>query len=113
VRQITGAPSCRLPDVHHPAKTPGDAAPTQDQIRPMLQFLLADRFQLNLHHDSKVMPVYHLRQTKKSTLLKPAAPDEKLSWNLSPGPDERCEARLPGNRSEILSNWWAFPPTGR
>jgi uncharacterized protein (TIGR03435 family) len=69
------------------ATTPGDAVPTQEQIRPMLQSLLADRFQLKLHRDTKELPVYHLIQRKKSNLLKAATPDEKFSWKLSPGPD--------------------------
>ena len=69
------------------ATTPGDAVPTQEQIRPMLQSLLADRFQLKLHRDTKELPVYHLIQRKKSSFLKVATPDEKFSWKLSPGPD--------------------------
>lgn len=69
------------------ATTPGDAVPTQDQIRPMLQALLADRFQLKLHRDTKDLAVYHLIQRKKSALLKPAAPDETFSWKLSQQPD--------------------------
>jgi uncharacterized protein (TIGR03435 family) len=69
------------------ATTPGDAVGTQDQIRPMLQSLLTDRFQLKLHRDTKDLAVYHLIQRKKSNLLKPAAPDEAFSWNLSRTPD--------------------------
>ncbi len=69
------------------ATTAGDAAPTQEQIRPMLQSLLANRFQLKLHRDTKELPVYHLVQRKKSSFLKVATPGETFSWNLSPGPD--------------------------
>jgi uncharacterized protein (TIGR03435 family) len=65
------------------ATTPGDAVPTQDQVRPMLQALLADRFQLKVHSDTKELPLYHLRQVKKSNLLQPAGPDETFSWKLS------------------------------
>jgi uncharacterized protein (TIGR03435 family) len=68
------------------AEAPGDAVPTQEQVRPMLQALLADRFQLKLHRGTKELPVYHLTQTKKSSLFKPAGPDETFSWNLTPGP---------------------------
>jgi uncharacterized protein (TIGR03435 family) len=68
------------------AKTEGDAAPTQEQVRPMLQALLADRFQLKIHHDTKELPVYHLIQAKKATAFHLAAPDETFSWNLTPGP---------------------------
>jgi uncharacterized protein (TIGR03435 family) len=68
-------------------ETSGETVPTQEEVRPMLQSLLADRFQLKLHRDSKVMPVYHLKQTKKSGFLKQAGSDEKFSWNLSQRPD--------------------------
>jgi uncharacterized protein (TIGR03435 family) len=68
------------------AEAPGDAAPTQEQVRRMLQALLADRFQLKFHRETKELPVYHLIQAKKSSLFKPAGPDETFSWNLSQGP---------------------------
>jgi uncharacterized protein (TIGR03435 family) len=69
------------------ATTPGDAVATQDQVRPMLQSLLADRFQLKFHRDTKELAVYHLIQRKQSNLLKPATPDETFSWKLSQQPD--------------------------
>ena len=85
--QITGAPpwadSLRYAIT---AKTSADTAATQEQIRPMLQALLADRFQLKLHTATKDLAVYHLTQRKKSSLLKPAGPDETFSWNLSEAP---------------------------
>ena len=68
------------------AATPGDEVATQDQVRPMLQSLLADRFQLKLHPETKDLAVYHLTQRKTSSLLKPATPDETFSWNLSQAP---------------------------
>jgi uncharacterized protein (TIGR03435 family) len=69
------------------ATAPGDTAPTQDQVRPMLKSLLADRCQMKLHPDNKELPVYHLRQVKKSNMLKAAGPDETFSWKLSKTPD--------------------------
>lgn len=65
------------------AKTEGETAPTQDQARPMLQALLADRFQLKLHHEGREMPVYHLVAAKKNIGLKQAGPNETFSWKLS------------------------------
>jgi len=86
--QVTGAPSWADSLMYTiTGETPGETVPTQEQIRPMLQSLLADRFQLKLHRDTKMLPVYHLMQNKKSNFLKQAGPDEKFSWNLSPGPD--------------------------
>jgi uncharacterized protein (TIGR03435 family) len=67
------------------AKTSG-AVQTQDEVRPMLQALLVERFQLKFHHDSKQVAVYHMVKAKKSGAFKPAEPNETFSWNLSPGP---------------------------
>lgn len=68
------------------AVAPGEATRTQDEVRPMLQALLADRFQLKFHRDSKELPVYHLIQAKKSGAFTKAAADEKFSWNVTQGP---------------------------
>jgi uncharacterized protein (TIGR03435 family) len=85
--QISGAPSWADSLIYVvTAEAPGDAEPTQDQVRPMLQALLADRFQLKFHHSTKELPVYHMVQAKKSGLFKAAAPDETFSWNVTPGP---------------------------
>ena len=40
----------------------------------MFQSLLADRFQLKLHRDSKQLPAYHLVISKKGSKLKPVPP---------------------------------------
>lgn len=66
------------------AEAPGEAAPSQDEVRPMLQALLVDRFQLKFHRDTTELLVYHMVQAKKSHLFKAAAPDETFSWNLTP-----------------------------
>ena len=75
------------------ATTSGDAVATQDEVRPMLQAMLADRFQLKVHPASKELPVYHLRQVKKSNFLKPASPDETFSWKLSNTPDRLLRSK--------------------
>ena len=68
------------------AKALGEAEPIQDEVRPMLQALLVERFQLKFHRDSKELPMYHMVQVKKSNLFKTAAPNETFSWNITPGP---------------------------
>lgn len=42
------------------AKTPGEEMPATDQVRRMIQRLLADRFQLKLHHETRKLSVYEL-----------------------------------------------------
>ena len=56
------------------AKMPEGA--TKDQVPEMLQALLAERFKLVIHHDSKERPVYALIVGKNGSKLKPAPPDE-------------------------------------
>lgn len=52
-------------------KPHGGPTPTLDQARRMLQALLADRFQLKLHHETKAIPVYALVLAKNGPKLKP------------------------------------------
>jgi len=54
------------------ARVPGDKTPTLDQVRLMLQTLLADRFQLRAHRETKEVPVYDLVVAKKPRLFKSA-----------------------------------------
>jgi uncharacterized protein (TIGR03435 family) len=42
------------------ARVPGEKPPSLDDARLMLETLLAERFQLKAHHESKEMPVYVL-----------------------------------------------------
>lgn len=46
-----------------------------DHLPEMLQTLLADRFQLTIHRETKVQPVYALVVGKNGIKLEPAAPD--------------------------------------
>jgi uncharacterized protein (TIGR03435 family) len=68
------------------AKTPGQKVFRQEQIRPMLQVLLADRFQLKVHTDRKELPVYNMILSKKNVGLKPTAQDETFGWKVTPQP---------------------------
>ena len=49
----------------------------RDQLRAMIQSLLADRFKLVLHKDSKEFPVYALVVGKNGLKLKESAPDDE------------------------------------
>jgi len=55
VDQFTGLPNWASDSNMYEisAKTPGEGTATPDQVRLMLQALLADRFQLKLHHEVK------------------------------------------------------------
>lgn len=65
------------------AQAPGDQQPTQEQVQAMTRALLADRFHLQTHRDSKEMAVYHLVQVKQVGTFKNASTSETFSWKLS------------------------------
>ncbi len=65
------------------AKASGDTPPPQDQFPLMMQTLLADRFQLKIHHTPKDLPVLNLVVAKNGPKLKESAPDAKFSFNVS------------------------------
>ncbi len=65
---------------------------TYPQRRALLQAMLADRFHLKLHHETKTLPLYNLVVAKGGFLLKPLPP-------FTPPPDAAKDseaARRPG-----------------
>jgi uncharacterized protein (TIGR03435 family) len=62
------------------AKLP-EGAP-REQVREMLQSLLADRFQVKLHHDQKEFPVYGLVVGKGGLKIKEAAPAPEAAGSV-------------------------------
>jgi uncharacterized protein (TIGR03435 family) len=92
--QVVGAPAWADSLLYTvTAKTSGEEIPTQEQVRPMFQALLADRFQLKLHRDTKEMPVFHLTMGKPSPAFKPAGPDEQFSWKLTQEADKNFRSK--------------------
>jgi uncharacterized protein (TIGR03435 family) len=57
------------------ARAPGGREPTIDQVRQMLQTLLAERFQLKFHRETQELPAYVLVMGAGPAKLKPSAPD--------------------------------------
>jgi uncharacterized protein (TIGR03435 family) len=66
------------------AKIPPGA--TREQYRLMLQGLLAERFKLALHHESKVMQTYELQIGKNGSKLKESPVDPAAADGLQPPP---------------------------
>jgi uncharacterized protein (TIGR03435 family) len=66
------------------SRPPYSKAPMNEEQRQMLQSLLAERFHLNYHRESREGPVYLLVKTNKP--LKMAEPQEKnaFPWSGSP-----------------------------
>jgi uncharacterized protein (TIGR03435 family) len=84
--QIAGAPRW-LGDQFYDiaAKAGGESAPTQAELRQMLQKLLADRFQLKVRRETRELPVYALVVGKGGILMKESGPDARHSFMI-PGP---------------------------
>jgi uncharacterized protein (TIGR03435 family) len=53
---------------------------TRDEIRSMLQTLLAERFHLMVHRETRQIPAYTLVLAKSGSKLKEAAPDSKSGF---------------------------------
>jgi uncharacterized protein (TIGR03435 family) len=65
------------------AKFPPETPP--EQVRMMLQDLLADRFKLKLHHAVKEVPVYALVVGKNGAKLQESAPGTPGGFSMGPG----------------------------
>ena len=82
------------------AKAEGDGTPTTEQLRQMLQSLLADRFQLRLHHVTKDVPVYALVIGKGGLKMRELRADEEIPTFRTRPPET---ATPKGTFSEIFS----------
>src|SRR5262245_15292251 len=73
--QISNGPSWITSDRFDiEAKAPGDVPPTAEQARLMMQNLLAERFQLRMHRETRDFPVYALVVGKNGPKLKTSDP---------------------------------------
>jgi uncharacterized protein (TIGR03435 family) len=78
--QITGGPTWIKSELFDIQATAG-AAVTEDQMKLMAQALLAGRFQLKLHRETKEMPVYILAVAKNGPKLRAAKDDAQCNGN--------------------------------
>lgn len=69
------------------AKAPGGA--TQEQVRVMWQNLLADRFHLAFHRESRVMPVWELTVAKSGVKMLDSSLGKPDDFRASPLPEQR------------------------
>jgi len=78
-RLIAGGPAWADSDRYDiVAATPGDNRPTLDQQMAMLRTLLAERFKLAIHRESRELPLYELTVAKRGAKLeKSTAGDEQ------------------------------------
>jgi uncharacterized protein (TIGR03435 family) len=78
-RLVAGGPAWTDSDRYDiVAATPGDSRPTLDQQMAMLRTLLAERFKLAVHRESRELPVYELTVARRGAKLeKSTATDQQ------------------------------------
>jgi uncharacterized protein (TIGR03435 family) len=94
------------------AEARGDGTPTRDDFRKMLQSLLADRFQMKVHRETKELPVYDLVIDKNGPKFKESAPGaDPLAHFAAQGPN--YVATMPKETIGDLANTLLRPVSGR
>jgi uncharacterized protein (TIGR03435 family) len=66
------------------ARAGGQSAPTEAHVRMMLQALLAERFHLKVHQETRDMPVYVLVVDKNGPALKSSSGSGECSTSMGP-----------------------------
>jgi len=80
---------------------------TRDEIRAMLQTLLADRFELQVHRETKELPAYALVVARSGSKLKASASDGKPSLTDTVGPNGEQRTVLIASPLRLLVNMLA------
>ena len=89
--RVLGGPGWADSDQFDIAAKAESADATRDEIRSMLQTLLAERFKLVVHHETKEIPAYSLVLAKSGSKLKAAMPERKsgMANTVSPSGEEQ------------------------
>ena len=74
--QISGAPGWASSEPYDLDAKAAEPAITTAQMRVMLQALLADRFQLRIHRETRVIPMFALVAGKRGPKFRESAPDD-------------------------------------
>jgi len=85
------------------AKSEGEEAPGSDELQLMLQTMLADRFQLKLHRETRDLPLYYLVVGKNGLKIREVPPDSTPAATDTAGALESSPRRKP-SESESFEN---------
>ncbi len=91
--QLAGGPAW-INSAHYNIEAKAEGNPNNGQMRLMMQALLAERFQLKVHHETRELPVYELTAAKSGLNLPEPKPGSCSSPdpNAPPGPPRPGEA---------------------
>ena len=67
------------------------------QLAVLLQPVLADRFQLRVHHETRTLPVYNILLAKGGLKMKPSAPPGAANAGSAESTVRRCVRKSAGN----------------
>ena len=91
--QLGGGPGW-IESAHYNIDATAGGNPSGSEMRLMMQALLADRFQLKVHRETRELPVYELTVAKGGSKLQPPKPGSCLSPEANappvPGPATPC-----------------------
>ena len=100
--QIVGAPSWANSEGYDvTAKAEGNA--TFETMRPMLQSLLADRFKLRLHRETRDLPVYELVEAKGGLKIAPDRCGAEWQAEVKARQSSMCSSPMPPSASRRCS----------
>jgi len=105
--RVVGGPDWADADQFDIAAKTEAADPTRDEVRSMLQSLLAERFRLVVHQETKEGHTYSLVLAKGGAKLKTAAPDRLAGLTNRAGPGGGQQTVLQSSPLRILVNMLA------
>jgi uncharacterized protein (TIGR03435 family) len=105
--RVQGGPEWADSDQFDIVAKAGNPDATRDEIRSMLQTLLAERFKLVVHRETKQLPAYTLVVGKSGSKLKESAPDKKSGLADTVGPAGEQLTVLQASPLRILVNMLA------
>jgi uncharacterized protein (TIGR03435 family) len=105
--RVLGGPEWADADQFDIAAKAESADATRDEIRSMLQALLAERFKLVVHHETKEMGAYSLVLTKNGSKLKTAPADRKSGMAHTVGPSGEQRTVFEASPLKVLVNMLA------
>jgi uncharacterized protein (TIGR03435 family) len=105
--RVVGGPDWADADQFDIAAKTEAADPTRDEVRSMLRSLLAERFRLAVHPETKEAATYSLVAAKGGAKLKTAAPDRPAGMSDRAGPGGAQQTVFQSSPLRILVNMLA------
>ncbi len=105
--QLTGGPGW-IDSAHFDIEAKADGDPSPAQMRLMMQALLADRFKLTAHRETKELPVYELTAAKGGLKLEQPKPGSCVA----PDPNAPPMPPAPGQPAPCGRILMTMSPTG-